>query len=450
MAGFGTVVSFFFSFLFIIGLLIVSFVGFLTITEDRMEYSSHTGNLLKGSQENIEVFDVVRDGERLKVFFENKGIRDLILQREYNMCFDAYLDGRSARDISFTHLNPSGDYYMLEQKRDGRFDIKLDEEYDELFLSLVSCGGVREENMYDNLDWLANNSYNNRFLYDLGNTDSGYDYVDVINLTGDDFNFSSADPSDLAFKLDDRNYKDLEILFDDILESGLEDTSSNSLDVSWEGVDAVGESISRGVYFESIGFDGVSDTFRVDTDNSIDFEDGFSISFWMKSDDFNNGVLYQDENILISYENGEVVATLSNGGEEIVLSSEYEVDTWGHVLLVAKFDDDPEIVLYLNGEGVDSQEVNQEMVNNFEDNLVEDIWFGSNQGNEDYFEGLIDEIEIYSFGIGESYVEELYMGDLRGFDLEYDILDWNYQGEEAEIQVEASYIGEEEIVEIYY
>ncbi len=160
-------------------------------------------------------------------------------------------------------------------------------------------------------------------------------------------------------------------------------------------------------------FDGVDDSMLVKHSSYLDLKRGFTISAWLYPTSFGERrkiIAKRKESkkynfYLIGEDRGKLYAGIGNG-KDITLTPKMTAlqrNKWQHVAVT--FDlFKGKLILYVNGKKVEEAACNH-MVDALDANLVIG---GDLDGQADFFNGMIDEVKIYSIGLPAMSIQNIY------------------------------------------
>ena len=167
----------------------------------------------------------------------------------------------------------------------------------------------------------------------------------------------------------------------------------------------------RGANTHSLKFDGKDDHVTAGSNESLEMTDTLTVAAWIKRGRGEiGGIIVNKEG---EYEigvsaGGLLQFSLSNGDPGwlwIETSFDVPVGKWTHV--AATYSDKEErLRIYANGKQVLEQEANGSLGDRYED--WDELWIGGRQnGNPEFFSGLIDEVRIYKRALKPAEIEVL-------------------------------------------
>jgi hypothetical protein len=159
-------------------------------------------------------------------------------------------------------------------------------------------------------------------------------------------------------------------------------------------------------------FNGVDDSVYIANDNTLDAED-MTVSFWVKTSDTGDSLDWWGSTFIFDrdqpgFGNPGWAVTLGNGDGTVVfvagdndLQSNTDIgdDAWHHVALLKN---STHKYIFIDGVKDNSEPDAGTISNN------EDIYIGSEGGNDDYFNGIIDEVKIYNKTLTTQEILSLY------------------------------------------
>ena len=176
---------------------------------------------------------------------------------------------------------------------------------------------------------------------------------------------------------------------------------------------------SAGKYYGAFSFDGTDDFISIPDDSSLRFGTGeFTIAFWYKitsAATVTQQILCKRVGSGGNYEvqlepNGKMRIYLEGGGSSINFESQEDVpiNQWTYVIFTRN---EGYVSLYINGVLQGSQASN----NNIDSSAALTLGRDVEQENE-YFQGMIDELRIWNIGFDQQGVYQNYASNLRKVD----------------------------------
>lgn len=239
------------------------------------------------------------------------------------------------------------------------------------------------------------NSFLKRYLnYSQGS------YEDVIGFWSFDHDLDEGELFDSSQNNPDGYYYGNTILlysFDNntISGSSVEDRTSYSNDGSFEGVQIFTDCIFDGC----IEFDGTDDSLSFDLDSGY-FEENFSISFWMKPEPASGlgRIIRHHDAVGFDVYVLDDVLYLSQD-ETNTISVPYEASQWHQVGVSIN---DSGAFLYLDG--ILENQTSRILSNPTRDNII----MGSHNDGSEFYDGLLDEVSIYSRALSSSEMSRIF------------------------------------------
>ncbi|MCF8304053.1 MAG: T9SS type A sorting domain-containing protein [Bacteroidales bacterium] len=179
----------------------------------------------------------------------------------------------------------------------------------------------------------------------------------------------------------------------------------------------------------SLSFDGSDDYLNLGDISELNGTDKFTISFWMKDDD--NSVLDRifykiaggtDERIALQTAAGRMDIAISDGSENSYASwndysTEINSGTWFHVAAVfdgTEGSNTEKLKLFINGDQINSLNFNGTIPSATFDLTGFDAYISYDGDPDDYFEGNVDEVRIWSTARSETQINDYMTADLTG------------------------------------
>jgi len=189
---------------------------------------------------------------------------------------------------------------------------------------------------------------------------------------------------------------------------------NNPLDLSSYGNDGTvfgDATLTNGFFGQGFEFDGDNDFIRISHDSSIDFngqEDSFSIAAWIYPTSFGGwrGIVTKGRDYTGVYqwyglwlEDNQAVFGLDMGEVNLHCSEALTPNTWYHIVSTYKPDSQH---IYLNGVECGSDAGTANITN------PRDLAIGRALGQQEYFNGTIDEVFIFRRTLSQQEIKSLY------------------------------------------
>jgi len=202
---------------------------------------------------------------------------------------------------------------------------------------------------------------------------------------------------------------------------------SNTGDVWFDDVriTAVKPTSSSGKYGGGYVFDGIDDYIEIENDPSLQFDasDSFTLSCWIKTDGTgvkncirtqNNTAGYRGLYGLRTNDGGNVNFLIRDQSANLVSFSGSKTvtdDEWHQIVGVRDVSSDK---LFIYVDGVYDNEAEDTTANSLDSHIV--IYIGSYLGQAEYYNGSIDEIQIWKRALSAEELQIMYMSNLRKYD----------------------------------
>ncbi len=158
----------------------------------------------------------------------------------------------------------------------------------------------------------------------------------------------------------------------------------------------------------TIDFDGIDD--YLDSAQILDGKSSATIMAWIKLNDlFNtNGFVIGQENFNLFIDSAKSLNVRVNGtASDLISPITFDVDKWVHV--AATYDETLGLVLYINGERVDSGS-GEGLLNTNGDKFA----IGSNRSTgSEYFKGSIDEVRVFNSALTEDELRQMVFQEIE-------------------------------------
>ena len=240
-----------------------------------------------------------------------------------------------------------------------------------------------------------NNAYRNATgeLVSIGNLDENLKEVEVVmewDFIGDKVNSFSTKKYIVHYE--DPVFQSADILANWPFNEGVGTTTySNSLAANINGADW-----TIGAIGSALSFDGIDDYVELSNAESLSINNQMTITAWVYPTDRSGGRIYVMKGTnpgTYNYQFGQYdrklyFGTGDNDGEYVMSNNTIKIDEWQHVAVVV---DGVDVKFFYNGSLKNSRQLD-EAVSSVSGNL----FFGSELGNNYFFEGSLDQVEIYS------------------------------------------------------
>jgi hypothetical protein len=166
----------------------------------------------------------------------------------------------------------------------------------------------------------------------------------------------------------------------------------------------------------SLDFDGTDDYAGGNASTDFDIVDEFTVSAWIKADEIKNASIidrlpYSGSNgyRLNTRENGEIWATFGTGETNVVANTSSNYYSTGvNYLVTGVYKDGYYVKLYVNGNLMET--VTTEISFSTDKSLEFGRWYNT-VGDNEYFNGLIDEIGIWNKALSAAELLTMYIGE---------------------------------------
>jgi len=198
---------------------------------------------------------------------------------------------------------------------------------------------------------------------------------------------------------------------DDLATTNVIDIINNN-DGTLEGGDNTQDISVTGIIGKALHLDGSSDIIDLNDGNDFDFttSDDFSISFWIKPDEWVNGQrIFSNDDGSNGYQiieataggsgTGNNIQFWGNGGSLVVSTDEIVIGEWNHIVVTFE---GGTAKIYINDSTPFSGSTTISASSN-------DLYIGWDPSlSDNYYDGVIDEIGIWNRTLSSSEVSELY------------------------------------------
>ncbi|MFW5705190.1 MAG: LamG domain-containing protein, partial [Nanoarchaeota archaeon] len=190
-----------------------------------------------------------------------------------------------------------------------------------------------------------------------------------------------------------------------------------------DGIVSGATNISGCIFDNCYSFDGAGNNIEIEDDTSLNYNESFSISTWFRTLDVvdhqtiiakSDGGLYMDAGYMLNTNtSGSVRFAVSDGTDSYGFDSveEYDDGFWHHVVVVVD-KEEQNVTLYIDGINSEYRLIGG---GNFgatfptgDYSNSENLTIGSESDGENFFNGDIDELSIYSKVVSKEDVAKLY------------------------------------------
>ncbi|MFW5705234.1 MAG: LamG domain-containing protein, partial [Nanoarchaeota archaeon] len=449
MGGFTAVVNFLMLFIFLaVGISFLYYYNVQTIADYSDFIETTKADSLKFEENAYSLQGpILYSGEKYLVL-RNDGEKSIILRDEGVNIFDIYKNGRILNESEFRFvlpMNTSAIYDFIEPNSYALLYFNEEIEKGDN-ISFISQRGIELEYEYLG-DYWWDNSWFGRSDINVYNPSSEnlFEYQVEVDLVKENFDFKFAKPENFRTMVPLEEYLILALPFENYLQqtndsSGFNhkvvlgsDVSSNPSDPAFAN--------SSGFRSNGLYFDGVNDYVTVEDDDVFDNLEKFSLSFWFKPDTLTGdpvGIVSKRNNFndnaafsVFIWSGNQINVDIDTSNDRF--SSNYVVkeDEWQNVVLVfdGTLDPSQRVKLYVDGEldGVYSE--SSDMIPKYNSQFT----IGTmDEGYPDYFNGHIDEVQMYDLALNEDEVEDIYNDELMIFrELDFYVDKYDYLEEEG-------------------
>jgi hypothetical protein len=171
---------------------------------------------------------------------------------------------------------------------------------------------------------------------------------------------------------------------------------------------------TSGIDGNALVFDGTDDYVDFGNSAELDLSSSRSMTAWVKPDTITGYDIIVSKNLwgyslylvngkLAGFVAGDPISDQSCSSSTAVLTT----GEWCHVAMT--FDDnDKQVRLYINGSEVSSYSSQVTMTGSPGSTAEFNLCVGSNRGVADYFDGVIDEVKVYSKALSSSQINDIY------------------------------------------
>lgn len=449
MSGFDTIVSFTFSFLFVMTLIISSFYIFTQQVELQRELGAEEVSNLQAQHEDYEITSLFYMSGRTYLTLTSSGTFPLTFEDRNEICFEAFEDEKYFTSNEMKVLvqgDLASHYSLIEKGNSGNLvligdsqDLENDETY-----TTVSCNGNKEVFVRETgkENWWDPSFHERTSIFVQNNANiSVPDYQIELSLNSSVFDFSNYLEKEIRFVLPYTDYLVLDLPFD-IYNQTLQDYSNFSQTVVL-GTSSASESSDptenqESVLFSGLTFDGSDDSVLISSDDSLLLDAEITIAAWIKWNENGDTTQYIFVNGAPSTalgivndggaNTGKIFLNInSSSGSTQTLYSSSALDNNWH--FIAGTYDGENLSIYLDGTLSNTLNARGTIEAN-----IGSSYIGSYAGTS-LFNGSLDEIRIFSTALDASEIKLLSYDALHFKELEYYVQDWDPSSEKGTIFV---------------
>jgi len=274
----------------------------------------------------------------------------------------------------------------------------------------ISSWNQREEEPSDSIDWIYyenDNIYPWSWYFSFPNGTGYYEFYSIGKKdTLSESRPDHADASCYFISSTELEGRTSQWLFDENSGSIVYDT------VDERDGEILGATWTTGVHGSALLFDGSDDTIEIHNDTTFHLNDTFTFEIWVSPSTHKTAKLIQNgdwdgHGLGQDIWRGWKGSIYINGDRSYSVEWDEgrpDLDTWYHLVLTY---DGSSLILYVNGNETDNNSVTGTPKNN-----GRGIWIGSDNNNQKFFNGNIDEVTIYERALSPSEVRlryEFYM-----------------------------------------
>ncbi len=260
------------------------------------------------------------------------------------------------------------------------------------------------------------------------NPDGSFTYTPASGYTGDDsFTYTiTADDSttsDATVYISVRNIDSALVADYRLDECGFDGTGGDVIDNSINGLNGTtrnGAGSTTGKICRAASFDGTDDDILVPDNDKFDFDPavGFTVSAWVYVTADNDGVYVSkmsgtgnDDGWDLELYGGDIYFDI-NGFAAYAGYAKPSVNSWHHIVGVYDPNANNEVILYMDGQFKDDVNYNTTFRNATNDDLT--IGSGGANGYQEYYDGNIDEVKIWSRPLSAAEISDMYDNEAAG------------------------------------
>jgi len=388
---------------------------------------------------HIETTSDSRNNTFLNTSFDSEnvtGSTNYLVRKWYYQAYVNYTNGTAAGDVNFRAYNRTNSLLLDVQTNSSGFTPILN------ITDYVDLGGTI--NYYSNYTLNVTNSDSEEHTYNVTAEENNLtDYFTIGDVISPDINFTMPPTPangtstgstnitvnvsiDNAGKLNETIwnwngtnytvYNDSLILFmnfNNVSDLGENDTRVVDLSNKQNNGTAVNGFLANvsGKYGGAFKFDGADDFVEIDDDDSLDMGSAVTISAWVKRESGtvepivakrNGGTNYQ---LAIHNDANSNVLASWNGVDTVVSDSSIGSGVWHHVVSVH---DGSNVYFYLDGvaDGSPTQSLGATNTGKLY------IGWDTGSGTNSFFDGAIDDVQIWNYALSADEVYQLYASSL--------------------------------------